>query len=215
MLRALVRAVLIAYKYVISTKESTEKQLLRLMNDDINKPSISIGSITSKSGDVIFGDQTKTISHAPLDAPASPESAAEEKPSKNPPASEIAAPELGKALDVFLSFAHEDENAARRLAQHLSMAGLSVFWDRQLRPGQTWDEVLEREIDRARWVVVLWSSSSVASDFVRSEASRAKALDKLLPVLIGEATIPLEFSRMHAVGLDQAVELLLEAIKAD
>lgn len=68
--------------------------------------------------------------------------------------------------DVFLSYTHSDESAAKALANALAEHGWSVFWDRTIPVGKTWDQVLESELTVARCVVVLWSSASVSSDWV-------------------------------------------------
>src|SRR5579862_7909324 len=62
--------------------------------------------------------------------------------------------------DVFVSYANADRNSARALAEALEHYGWSVWWDREIPIGRTWDEVIEEEIARARSVLVLWSASS-------------------------------------------------------
>ena len=104
--------------------------------------------------------------------------------------------------DVFLSYSQEDERAARVVVERLADAGLSVFWDRGIGPGQHWRDVLEREIGRARAVVVLWSRSSVQSGWVKEEAQHGADRDCLIPILIDAVTPPLGFARYQALRLD-------------
>ena len=65
---------------------------------------------------------------------------------------------------VFISYAREDLTEARSVAEALSSRGLSVFWDRTIPIGRTFETVIEEAIGSAEAVVVLWSGHSVRSD---------------------------------------------------
>ena len=78
--------------------------------------------------------------------------------------------------DVCMSYAREDRERARVLAQALQSCGWSVWWDPEILPGETWDEVIERELAAARCVVVLWSSQSIGKKWVRRAADDAGLL---------------------------------------
>ena len=103
--------------------------------------------------------------------------------------------------DVFISYAKGDRSRAAELASILETKGLSVWWDRDILPGRTFDDVIEEALTSARSVVVLWSAESVKSRWVRTEASAAAERDALVPALIEPATIPLEFRRVEAADL--------------
>jgi hypothetical protein len=105
------------------------------------------------------------------------------------------------ASDVFISYAKSDQPRAAQLASVLETQGLSVWWDRDIPPGRTYDDVIEEALTQARSVVVLWSEESVKSRWVRTEASAAADRGALVPVLIETATIPLEFRRVEAADL--------------
>ena len=127
--------------------------------------------------------------------------------------------------DVFISYAREDRETARRLAEHIEKAGGSVWWDRSLLPGDRFSRLIRAQLEEAGWVIVLWSESSVDSDWVEAEAGFAREADKLVPALIEDVRprIPLEFVRMHAADLTgwsgdaSHPELLslLEAVQGD
>jgi hypothetical protein len=72
--------------------------------------------------------------------------------------------------DIFLSYASEDLARIRPLVQFLMQQGWSVWWDRTIPLGKTYDQVIEEALDAARCVVVVWSQGSVASHWVRTEA---------------------------------------------
>jgi hypothetical protein len=103
--------------------------------------------------------------------------------------------------DIFISYASVDRPFAQRIATALQAEGWSVWWDRVIPPGKSFDAVIEEALDSAKCVVVLWSSSSVASDWVKVEAAEAARRRILIPALIGTVTIPLEFRRIQAASL--------------
>ncbi|QTF92459.1 toll/interleukin-1 receptor domain-containing protein [Halomonas sp. BM-2019] len=73
---------------------------------------------------------------------------------------------------VFISYAHEDRYAVARIAQELGKAGHIIQFDYAfLRPGDSLTTKIRDEIDRADFVCVILSSSSVASSWVRQEAA--------------------------------------------
>jgi hypothetical protein len=103
--------------------------------------------------------------------------------------------------DVFISYASEDRETARKLAGVLESYGYSVWWDRKIVAGQSFDQVIERELEAAGAAVVLWSKSSVASEWVKNEAAVAAERGVLVPVLIENVKLPLEFRRRQTVDL--------------
>jgi len=103
--------------------------------------------------------------------------------------------------DIFVSYASADRDRARAIAQALTESGWSVWWDRTIPPGKQFDEVIEEALDAARCVVVLWSKASVASTWVKTEAAEAMRRKILVPVLIEDVKIPLEFRRLQAADL--------------
>lgn len=103
--------------------------------------------------------------------------------------------------DVFISYAREDRETAHRLADRLAAYGWSVWWDRDIPLGDTYDTVIERELNKARAAVVLWSSISLQSDWVKNEASSALEQKKLVPVLIEDIKLSLEFRRVQAAQM--------------
>jgi formylglycine-generating enzyme required for sulfatase activity len=93
--------------------------------------------------------------------------------------------------DVFISYKRERRPAARHLEQILARYGYSVWFDLALVRGADYEEQIQRELNAAKAVIVLWCGHSVQSGGVRSEASRAKAQGKLVPVVIERCELPL------------------------
>jgi len=103
--------------------------------------------------------------------------------------------------DIFISYANEDRERAGRLANALESCGWSVWWDRKIIAGQAFDEAIERELETAKCVVVLWSRNSIASEWVRNEAALAAERGVLVPALIERVKLPLEFRRKQTADL--------------
>jgi len=103
--------------------------------------------------------------------------------------------------DVFISYASEDRGRARTLANALEARGWSVWWDRKIIAGQTFDQVIEQELETARCVVVLWSKDSISSEWVKNEAAAAAERGVLVPALLDDVKLPLEFRRRQAADL--------------
>ena len=103
--------------------------------------------------------------------------------------------------DVFISYNREDQNRARAIAGALEAEGLSVWWDSNLRAGQSYDEVTEKNLREAGAVVVLWSKRSVNSKWVRAEATIGERCSTLVPAMIDECDRPLRFELVQTADL--------------
>ena len=79
-------------------------------------------------------------------------------------------PEKPAGTDLFLSYSRQDRSKIEALSEMLQQSGWTVWWDRQIKTGTSYDKVIENALMNARAVVVAWSSTSVDSDWVRAEA---------------------------------------------
>lgn len=103
--------------------------------------------------------------------------------------------------DIFLSYNREDQAKAKLIATALADEGFEVWWDTVLRAGQTYDEVTERQLHESRAVVVLWSSRSVKSKWVRAEATLGDRKSALIPVMIEPCDRPIMFELIQTADL--------------
>ncbi|HEX4096911.1 MAG TPA: toll/interleukin-1 receptor domain-containing protein, partial [Caulobacteraceae bacterium] len=103
--------------------------------------------------------------------------------------------------DIFISYAREDRATARRFAEAFEAAGHRVWWDSTLRAGETFDEAIEKALNEAKAVVVLWSPRSVVSRWVRAEATQADRNGTLAPVTIEPCKRPIIFELSHTADL--------------
>jgi hypothetical protein len=106
--------------------------------------------------------------------------------------------------DIFISYSKEDQNEARLLAAYLEGEGYSVWWDTSLVGGDEFRKVIMAELGKARAVIAIWTEHSINSDWVQSEAGRAHADRKLIPLKvkgIAYKDIPPPFDNMHIEAL--------------
>jgi TolB-like protein/tetratricopeptide (TPR) repeat protein len=110
--------------------------------------------------------------------------------------------DAGGAMDrIFLSYARADHAVAEHLANLLASHGYRIWWDRHLVGGEEFAEEIERELERAAAVVVVWSATSVKSRWVRDEASVAGDSGRLVPVTIDETLPPMGFRQFQSVDM--------------
>jgi len=103
--------------------------------------------------------------------------------------------------DIFISYASKDRSRVEPLAHALEARGWSVWWDRTIPPGKSFDQVIEEAITAARCVVVLWSKKSIRSDWVKEEAGIGKRGKILVPAKIDLVEPPLGFGLIQAADL--------------
>lgn len=103
--------------------------------------------------------------------------------------------------DVFISYSHENRDAARIIAETITAKGYDVWWDRDLIAGDDYTEIIEEVLDKAKAVIVVWSAVSRKSYWVRDEAAVGRDRNRLLPVMIDDNLPPLGFRQIHTVNL--------------
>jgi TolB-like protein/tetratricopeptide (TPR) repeat protein len=103
--------------------------------------------------------------------------------------------------EVFISYARSTEPQARVIAEALRARGYGVWRDDALPAHRAYGDVIAEQIEAAHAVVVIWSADAVASEWVRSEADRARALRKLVQLRVDGANLPMPFDQIHCADL--------------
>ena len=102
---------------------------------------------------------------------------------------------------IFLSYARADRPRVAKIAEALSAAGLTLWWDTAIEGGSEFAEDIARELDAADVVVVVWSAASVGSAWVRDEAGAGRDRKRLVPVQLDATAPPLGFRQLQGIDL--------------
>ena len=108
--------------------------------------------------------------------------------------------------DIFVSYAKTDRSLASKLVAMLEAEGWKVWWDTSLTIGDDFRNEIMTELSRARAVIVIWTDASIKSDWVRSEAGRAQADRKLIPVKLAHLNykdLPPPFDVLHTENVGE------------
>ena len=93
-------------------------------------------------------------------------------------------------MRVFLSYANEDKEIAKKLASKLSEKGYKVWSDEQVAAGENWGLKVGEALEESDAMVVLVSPDSLKSQGVRREIEYAlkseNYKDRLIPVLLSQ-----------------------------
>jgi TolB-like protein/Tfp pilus assembly protein PilF len=108
-----------------------------------------------------------------------------------------------RVADLFVSYKSEDRDRVAPLVAALEADGIDLWWDAHLGGGAAWRDAIERELNAARCVLVVWSTRSTGPEgaFVRDEATRALRRGVYLPVNIDPVDPPLGFGETQALSL--------------
>ena len=105
--------------------------------------------------------------------------------------------------DIFLSYARRSEKTAKLVAGALRESGYSVWFDESLPAHRLYSEVIEEQLESSRAVLVLWSNEAVHSQWVRSEANRARESGRLVQARLDDARLPMPFDQIHCSDLSR------------
>jgi adenylate cyclase len=104
--------------------------------------------------------------------------------------------------DVFVSYARSDKERVAPLVAAIEAQGWSVWWGPEIDAGQQFDDQIEAELQAAKAVLVVWTTASVASRWVRGEAREAADRGVLVPARFDGARMPMDVRAIHTTDLD-------------
>jgi len=100
--------------------------------------------------------------------------------------------------DVFISYSRSDRDRCTAIRTALEALKVDVWSDAGIGAGSSFDREIEREIEAARALLVLWSEASAQSDWVRNEARTGKERGGLIAAQLEPCQLPLEFRSVQA-----------------
>src|SRR5215469_13380102 len=103
--------------------------------------------------------------------------------------------------DVFISYAHTTGKQAQAAATALRAAGYSVWLDDDLAAHRTFTQAIEEQLIAAKAALVIWSADAAQSEWVLSEANRAREERKLVQLVIDKTRLPMPFDQVQCADL--------------
>ena len=103
--------------------------------------------------------------------------------------------------DIFISYARSTADQAQAVAEALRGLGYDVWRDDELPAHRAYGEVIEERLAAAKAVVVIWSTEAAKSQWVFSEANRAREDGKLVQLTVDGARLPMPFDSIQCADL--------------
>jgi adenylate cyclase len=102
---------------------------------------------------------------------------------------------------VFLSYARDDAGLAKQLAGLIGDAGHQVWWDREIHGGSHFSNEIDKALQDAEAVLVLWTEASIKSAWVQDEAAEGRDSGRLVPAVLNGVRPPLGFRQYQSIEL--------------
>ncbi len=103
--------------------------------------------------------------------------------------------------DVFISYAHTTAKQAQGAASALRALGYSVWLDDDLASDRPYTHAIEEQLVSAKAALVIWSADAAKSEWVLSEANRAREDRKLVQLAVDKARLPMPFDQVQCADL--------------
>ncbi|MCB2262918.1 MAG: toll/interleukin-1 receptor domain-containing protein [Candidatus Thiosymbion ectosymbiont of Robbea hypermnestra] len=117
---------------------------------------------------------------------------------------------------VFVSYSYQDHERVEQLVDKLKGEGLDVWTDREIAPGQDWQEATETALDHASVFLLILSPNATASPWQNVELGMAlrsavgQSRQRVIPVLLpgtDRASLPHFLQQLNAVEFGPNNEL--------
>jgi adenylate cyclase len=103
--------------------------------------------------------------------------------------------------DVFISYARSTAVQAQAIAEALRAIGYNVWRDDEIPANRAYADVIAERLSAAKAVVVIWSAEAAKSQWVFSEANRAREDNKLVQVTVDSGRLPMPFDSIQCADL--------------
>jgi WD40 repeat protein len=118
--------------------------------------------------------------------------------------------------DVFISYSKSRRTETVELAAALEARGFTVWWDKELTPGETFGATIREELTKARAAIVIWTPAAVKSNWVIAEATYAYQRNVLIAVQSADLNphdIPFPFGVVHTEPVENRTAIFAALAK--
>ncbi len=125
---------------------------------------------------------------------------------------------------AYISYSHKDKNFVNRLVGDLEAAGICLFYDEKLKPGQNWKEALDAELQNSHYLLVVLSPNYFHSDWAMEELNKGivqegNGASIVIPLMIQDCSLPsslekklfANFLNSYEEGLSKLLTVFSEA----
>jgi hypothetical protein len=105
---------------------------------------------------------------------------------------------------IFIAYSHKQKHLAQELDELLRTNGKAVFWDTKIKAGAVWRQTIQKALEDATHVIVIWTIDAASSDEVEREVSYALAKRKtIVPILSKDLPeLPYHLYGLHYIVLE-------------
>lgn len=105
--------------------------------------------------------------------------------------------------DIFISYARPTAKLTRAMAAALESIGHSVWFDEAIPAHRDYADMISEKLDGAQAVIVIWSAQAASSQWVRSEANRAREMGTLIQVRADSTRLPMPFDQIQCLDFQK------------
>ena len=106
---------------------------------------------------------------------------------------------------IFVAYSRKQLPLAKQIYEVLIKNGKAVFYDQKLKAGSVWRQTIQKALDDATHVVVIWTTDASQSDEVEREVSYALAKRKVIIPILGRdiPELPYHLHGLHYLALEE------------
>lgn len=116
-------------------------------------------------------------------------------------------PSLPSPDRIFIAYSHKQQSLAQSLFNLLVKNRKAVFYDAKIKAGATWRQTIQKALDDATHLIVIWTLEAAESDEVEREVSYALSEKKIIvPILSRDIPkLPYHLHGLHYIVLEEDV----------
>lgn len=120
------------------------------------------------------------------------------------------ASQVSQDARVFIAYSRKQREVAKSLYEMLIGKGKAVFWDAKIHAGATWRQTIQKALDDATHIVVIWTPDAARSDEVEREVNYALSEGKvIIPILSPDIPkLPYHLHGFHYVVLQDDISAI-------